>query len=506
MPNPIDKLKRRRRRRGALAAFAALGALAMFAPAASPLAPLPVPLVTAEADAATYNVVACNDAGGPNHSWGQWWNSGVSTIASGQGCPNGGYDGNTNTGIFARYVANSTDPNGAAGGWVFNAPSGNTIASITLSDWFARQTTNNAYSFMASNFGLLEGCFNGISLCGAVYGAHTLNVGGATSIRTEVGCANGPCLDATGIGTAGIFAIFGATVTINDNTTPSVSPSGAMWTGAWQRGVRTVSVSGSDGSDGIQRNDALIDGTAIGSQAHGCDFSYVTPCPTSAGDSFGYDTHQLSDGPHTLQVATYDAGWLGRSASTTIYVDNNAPTRVGGMSESGGESWHSTNSFDVSWTNPAQGSGSPIAAAHYSLCLASDPSNCAVSDKRVAGSGITSLSGITVPAPGDYLLKVWDEDSAGNVNSATASDPIHLMFDNVAPGLSEPAHANGWINAQDAKNYGEFITLKALATRPISGIKGYSITLDGSKPDNTVEAVREKLTPPPGQLPQGDKL
>ncbi|HYY74636.1 MAG TPA: hypothetical protein VE662_07395, partial [Solirubrobacterales bacterium] len=65
-------------------------------------------LLPSAASANTYNVVACNDApAGANHSWSPWWNSGVSTIVVASGCPNAGYDGNTNKGMFARYIAGS---------------------------------------------------------------------------------------------------------------------------------------------------------------------------------------------------------------------------------------------------------------------------------------------------------------------------------------------------------------------------------------------------------------
>jgi hypothetical protein len=491
-----DTLKRRRRLRTALGAIAALAALIVFAPGAN---------------AASYNVPACNSAGGVNHSWGQWWNSGISTIASNDTlCSGNYYDGNTNRGMFARYVANSTDPQNAAGGWSMSVGGGNNINAIMLSDWFTRNTTNDAYAFLASNYGLLEGCFNGTSVCGAVYGDHTLGVGGATSLRTEVGCVNRPCLDTSGIGTAGIFAMYDVVVNVNDLTTPTNSASGSLWTSAWQRGVQAVTVAANDTGDGIQKNALVVDGSTVASQAHGCDYTYTRPCGDQT-DGFTYNTSSLSDGAHTAQVVSWDGAQdspLTISKTMTIHVDNNAPTRDSGVSVAGGDGWHTSNSFGVSWTNPSQGNGAPIVAAHYSLCLASNPTNCPVTDARVVGAGISSLSGITVPARGDYLLRVWDEDAAGNVNSATASDPVHLMFDDQAPGLAQPAHANGWINAQDAKSYPELIDLTPFAKTkvPVSGIKGYSITLDGSKPDSTVEASGETLTYRLGQLPEGHNL
>src|SRR5437016_3566180 len=82
-----------------------------------------------------------------------------------------------------------------------DAPAGHTIASVTLSDWFTRANTNGPYSFLASSYGLLEGCFNGTVVCGSVMPRHTLAVNGAGEVRSEVGCASVSCTDATGVGT-----------------------------------------------------------------------------------------------------------------------------------------------------------------------------------------------------------------------------------------------------------------------------------------------------------------
>jgi hypothetical protein len=511
MPEPIENRKRARRLGRAVGVVCALGAAALFAPAAAPIADLPVPLLTAEAHAATYTVHSCNN--GVNHAWGSYWNSGVSNITLGAACPGAFGAANPaltyNSGLFVRNVSNTSySPSGALGGLKLTAPAGNSLASIAGDWWFTRAAGSGFYSTMLGDWSLITGCWASSAACGYYFPNSSFPLNGSSEVRIEVGCSNPPPGCYANNTNEAIFEVYRADVVVNDNTQPAVSPSGSLWTGNWISGAKSVTVSGSDGSDGIQRNDLNIDGRNIAMQGHGCDFSYMTPCPTSAGDTFTYDTHQLSDGRHSIQAVTYDAGWLGGSADGTIYVDNHAPTRVGPPTVAGGQTWHTTNSFDVSWKNPAQDSGSPIAAAHYSLCLASDPTNCPVTDKRVAAAGISSLSGITVPAPGDYLLKVWDEDAAGNDNASTASDPVHLMFDNVAPGAADPAHANGWINAQDAKSYSEPIDLKPLAklAKPVSGIKGYSITLDGSKPDATVEALGEKLTYNIAEVPEGHNL
>jgi hypothetical protein len=43
------------------------------------------------------------------------------------------------------------------------------------------------------------------------------------------------------------------------------------------------------------------------------------------------------------------------------------------------------------------------------------------------------LDGVAVPALGDWLLRVWLRDAAGNADRRTAAGPIDLRFDNEAP-------------------------------------------------------------------------
>jgi SH3-like domain-containing protein len=146
-----------------------------------------------------------------------------------------------------------------------------------------------------------------------------------------------------------------------------------------------------------------------------------------------------------------------------------------------------------------------VVAAHYSLCNASNPSDCVTTDTRVAGSEISQLNQIHVPAAGDHVLRVWLEDAAGNVNSASKSAPVHLRYDPTVPGMSAPAHANGWVGVTEAINYPQKLDLTVSARTVLgpSQLKGYSITTDGSTPDATVEAPGLTPTYNVADLPEG---
>ncbi|MEN3268024.1 hypothetical protein, partial [Pseudonocardia sp.] len=151
------------------------------------------------ASANTYNVYVCNDAGGANNSWQQYWNSGVSNISSGQTCPTNGWTGpidgsrpgvNTNQGLFVRSTANGLGtPPGALGGWIMRAPAGNSLNSMTFTDWVTRANGSGWYAALSSDWAVTYGCNAGSTVCGdsPVAPPHSVALNGSSSVRAEVG-------------------------------------------------------------------------------------------------------------------------------------------------------------------------------------------------------------------------------------------------------------------------------------------------------------------------------
>jgi len=98
-----------------------------------------------------------------------------------------------------------------------------------------------------------------------------------------------------------------------------------------------------------------------------------------------------------------------------FYVDNHAPGEAWDAAVVGGEGWHSTNDFTIDFDYADQGSGSAVHTAYYEVCEA-DVTNCFSGSQ--SGDGISQLSHLTVPAQGDYIVRIWLADGAGNVSSA----------------------------------------------------------------------------------------
>ena len=161
-----------------------------------------------------------------------------------------------------------------------------------------------------------------------------------------------------------------------------------------------------------------------------CDFRRPAPCSNVSGGRHVFNTSELPDGEYELTVDAADPGWNLGSASATLRSDNSAPARPAYVTVDGGEGWRKTNSFDVSWTNPDR-QYAPITGARYSLCPAGAATGCTVDS--ATSQGISRLAGLSVPRPGDWELRVWLEDQAGNVDEKTASDPVRLRFDDEPP-------------------------------------------------------------------------
>src|SRR6185436_16490899 len=157
-----------------------------------------------------------------------------------------------------------------------------------------------------------------------------------------------------------------------------------------------------------------------------CDFLRPRPCVDVVPGGLGLDTAKLTDGAHQMRVEAVDAAGNVGSLHHEIHVDNHAPAKPSTLAVDGGEGWRRVNDFAARWSNPP-GQAAPIARARYLLCLGT---SCTGASRE--GDDVSSL-GLQVPAPGEYTLRVWLEDAAGNHDPDRATDPVTLRFDDEPP-------------------------------------------------------------------------
>jgi hypothetical protein len=180
------------------------------------------------------------------------------------------------------------------------------------------------------------------------------------------------------------------------------------------------------------------------------------------------------EGAHTIYIWLVDAMGnvdINNYSTTILYFDNVISRPISIVASPSG--WTGFNSFNLTWTNPADLSG--IVGAYYRLDSA-PVSN--TNGTYVAGIGINILTGITVSGNGAHVIYIWLVDAAGNIDFNECNNTT-LYFDNIINApidvLASPSSWTGvnafnvtWTNPAD-----------------LSGIVGVYYKLDSAPLSNT---------------------
>ena len=389
-------------------------------------------LVPSAARAGTYEVRACDAANGVNNSWAAESNNGQLTAYN--ECPSGG---NKSRGMVARTtVGGSGVPPGSWARLIFHAPGGTTIVGVRAGYRYYRGGYTGYEAALSDGTQVLAGCSSFQAPCDSSSSDQWIPVQNRGVIYSNVFCARTPCpTSSTGDPNNGYVQatanLFSAVVTLQDDSPPSIgSFGGDLWGGGWKRGTRSVSLDASDNS-GISRTRALIDGQLAGDAAKPCDNTRTVPCP-QGGELFSLNTVAAStDGAHSVTVQAFDAAGNMSQETRQVHIDNTPPAPPQQVQLDGGDGWRSTNSFKLQWSNPSEPGTAPVAGAEWEICRTSGKPSC--QRGQAAGGDLTSADKVKVPDAGDYTLKLWLRDAAGNADARTAAEPVHLRFDDEAP-------------------------------------------------------------------------
>jgi hypothetical protein len=309
--------------------------------------------------------------------------------------------------------------------------------------------------------------------------SRTYPIAGTTRIVQRVICVGAhkePYCSARGLN---YIRTFSAAATVEDVSAPTVSivPDNPFTRGEWVRGLQSVTYDAAD-NVGIRHGRAVVGGVGAGSDVRACDYSRRIPCASGPGQ-IAVETRFLPEGSQPLTSQAEDpAGNLGNSGATTVRIDNTAPGAVQ-PALAGGDGWRNQNDFDLSWVNPSEGDRAPIAAAHYRVCRAGTP-ECTSSSS--AAPGIARLDNVAVPGPGEWQVRLWRQDAAGNQEPANASLPVTLRFDPEPPqlGFEEQSSADPTV-------------ISALVTDKVSGLSGGAIEIsrEGSETWQALETQQQ---------------
>ncbi|UCG70302.1 MAG: Ig-like domain-containing protein, partial [Thermoplasmata archaeon] len=182
------------------------------------------------------------------------------------------------------------------------------------------------------------------------------------------------------------------------------------------------------------------------------------------------------DGQHTVYIWLEDA--VGNKdhnnvGSTIFYYDSSAPAKpINVVADP--NTWTSTNSYLVSWTNPSELSG--VDGAYYKLDMV--PSSD-TDGTLVSGSDITSISNIAVTGDGPHTIYIWLIDKAGNIDYNNRESTI-LYYDATAPTSPTNVEANPstWTSTN-------LFTVSWTNPNEYSGIGGAYYKLDSAPASDT---------------------
>ncbi len=340
----------------------------------------------------------------------------------------------------------------------------------------------------------------------------------------------------------GNFFFYNLDFTVNDPTAPfawqphngtlrndnSTNP----WTDGnyWNAGTKNTGVYGVDNSEsGVKQTRLFFDGDPNNGQVaqvfdKSCNYATWVPCPIFVGDTATVNTLAFSDGPHTATTRAIDAADNTTDATTNFKVDNTKPDRPMSLNatSSVANGWQTTNGFNLAWTNGAEVAETTTKSGIAQVKVDVEPTDAAsqtnpaavVVPVGAAASGISatvnSVTGVTVPAKGQWSVVVSLIDKAGNESAVGAGGPstVSIGWDD-APPAAPSGRLNGWVSRDELTNgyrqeWSLTRTINELA--PICGF-ATSITAVQSDPGTSINVVGDvRSMQLPANLNEGDHV
>ena len=160
-----------------------------------------------------------------------------------------------------------------------------------------------------------------------------------------------------------------------------------------------------------------------------------------------------------------------KNSTTYLYYDHIIDAPIGALASPSG--WTDVNSFNITWTNPADVSG--IAAVRYKV----DQEPFFNNDGMYrAGAGINNLTGITLPSSGVHTVYLWLVDAAGNVDYHK-NKTVTLYLDNTVDSpINVLASPSSWTEVN-------FFNITWTNPADISGIVGVYYKFDSQPTSDT---------------------
>lgn len=277
--------------------------------------------------------------------------------------------------------------------------------------------------------------------------------------------------------TSGFMEFTVNSVVLTDSTNPTNDTtygSNALRSAGWKRGTVAGGVASADtGGLGLTGQTLAVDAVQKASKSYSasCNYTQWAPCPASGTWTPVLDTTALADGPHTVSFASSDAaGNTGTAASFAVKTDNTKPGVPAELvaNTDGLDGWSATNDFDVSWSNTGETDETTAQSGLESVVIDVNPTASGQTDPApvtvpIGGStsGISatldSVSGVTVPAIGQWSVRLQLVDKAGNASDVgdgsggSENSDLGVGYDPNPPAKAD-GQANGWVSRAELAN------------------------------------------------------
>ena len=113
-------------------------------------------------------------------------------------------------------------------------------------------------------------------------------------------------------------------------------------------------------------------------------------------------------------------------------VDPDGDRMAPAVEDAGAVETRRSNAFSLTFA-PSGGQETPLAAAHVRVC---GEQKCEPSSRIALAPGQREIGGLRVPGEGEWTMRLWLEDAAGNADPALASEPVAKVLDETAPELT----------------------------------------------------------------------
>ena len=128
----------------------------------------------------------------------------------------------------------------------------------------------------------------------------------------------------------GIFWLYGATVTLEDNSAPTAALGGDLLSPGWRKPTDSLTWAASDNA-GIRRRALLVDGAEVAASATDCDATRPVPCANFPASPVALGP--VTDGRHEVKLVATDSAGNPTTVTQTVDCRRQRPGRDGHPSE-----------------------------------------------------------------------------------------------------------------------------------------------------------------------------